>query len=759
MTVMLEAALQAGGRGWPVFFVNKNKVPFKDSHGHLDASADPVEIERQFHAHPRGQLALATGAIVVVDADGPGGQAELDAAAAPHGGMPATLQVLTARGRHWYFYPPPGVEIQGLNAKRPAGHDGVDVKGRKDGRGGFVMLPPSVNRNGVPYRWANNLPIAVMPAWLVGFIEQKRARERLLGKDGKPRVNKIVAAPVEWPALPRHLAPRAQRLVDREAALNRINELPDFLAALKELDSSCCYDDWFEIGAAIYAFDPGPNGLAIFKAFSWRSEAHRTEYHQNWCEKKWLEYAKSQLPPEKRHGVGYIYELAKAARKERLASGIPRTENNTPTNPPHINGVSEANGHTAVLPAQLLTRAPIRFVDFDADGVPRGTTTNAGIAIENLGICCRKDTFHEKMLVGGHAIQAWSGDLSDDAVHMLRKVIKRSYGFDPGEKNTRDSAVQLCLEHQFNPVVEYLDGLQWDGRERLGRWVVDYLGAPDTPLNRECGRLMLLAAVRRARRPGCKFDQIIILEGKEGTGKSTALRILAGDDNFSDQSILASGDKEQQEAACGVWIFEIAELAGMRRTDSERIKQFAARTEDRARPAYGRIRVDMKRRCIFVATTNEQTYLRSETGNRRFWPIETGRIDLAALARDRDQLWAEAAMHEARGISIVLEDAYRELARQLQASRMEDDGWIETIESWLGKQGGGSGAVVTSTSVMEVLGGALRLEPREIGQTEQNRAARALRRLGYSRMQIRDGKQRKWVYTSDTSDSGDTKTC
>src|SRR5262249_4498604 len=152
----------------------------------------------------------------------------------------------------------------------------------------------------------------------------------------------------------------------------------------------------------------------------------------------------------------------------------------------------------------------------------------------------------------------------------------------------------LCLEHPFNPVIDYLAALAWDGTERIGRWVIDYLGCPDEPIGRAFGRLMLIAAVRRARHPGTKFDQIIVLEGVEGTGKSTALRILAGDDNFSDQRILGVSEREQQEALQGVWIHEIADLAGMRRTEVEAIKAFASKTEDRARPAYGRFRVDTK---------------------------------------------------------------------------------------------------------------------------------------------------------------------
>src|SRR5690606_5186613 len=141
------------------------------------------------------------------------------------------------------------------------------------------------------------------------------------------------------------------------------------------------------------------------------------------------------------------------------------------------------------------------------------------------------------------------------------------------------------------PVCEYLDSLDWDGTPRLSRWLTSYLGAEDTELNRAIGRLVLVAAVRRAREPGGKFDTIVVLEGRiQGEGKSTALAILAGRENFSDQDILALDAKAQMENVEGVWIYEICELEGMTRADVSKVKAFASRQEDRARPAYGRFR-------------------------------------------------------------------------------------------------------------------------------------------------------------------------
>jgi hypothetical protein len=274
---------------------------------------------------------------------------------------------------------------------------------------------------------------------------------------------------------------------------------------------------------------------------------------------------------------------------------------------------------------------------------PRPTCANARVAVLALGVECGYDKFHDRKLVAGHQIQEWAGEFSDHVCQMLRVIIQRQYSFDPGRENMHDAVDQLCLRNSFDPVCDYLDGLKWDGKARLNDWLVRYLGADDTELNRAIGRLSLVAAVRRARQPGCKFDQIIVLEGVEGTEKSTAIATLAGADNFSDQTILGLDDRTQAERVKGKWLYEIADLAGMRRAEVETVKAFASRTHDRARPAYGRTVVDQPRRCVFFATTNTDDYLKSQTGNRRFWPVKTVAINIDALRRDRDQLWAEAA--------------------------------------------------------------------------------------------------------------------
>jgi hypothetical protein len=192
---------------------------------------------------------------------------------------------------------------------------------------------------------------------------------------------------------------------------------------------------------------------------------------------------------------------------------------------------------------------------------------------------------------------------------------------------------------------------------------------------------MLLASARRARVPGCKVDQICVLEGPEGTDKSTAIKILAGEENFSDQSVLNVSEREAQEQLEGIWLHESADLTGLKKAEVERVKAFASRQKDRARPAYGRVREDRPRRCTQWATTNDNVYLASQTGNRRFWPLIVGRILLAALRRDRDQLWGEAATLEAAGVSIELDPKLWQSAREEQDKRRIPDPWEDLIEN------------------------------------------------------------------------------
>jgi predicted P-loop ATPase len=203
---------------------------------------------------------------------------------------------------------------------------------------------------------------------------------------------------------------------------------------------------------------------------------------------------------------------------------------------------------------------------------------------------------------------------------------------------------------------------------------VDYFNAEDTKLNRAFVRKTMIAAVARARKPGIKKDEILVLESDEGLNKSSALRLLAGNENFSDERIIGKESREVQEQLAGIWIHENADLAGMKKAEVETVKAYASRQTDIARPAYGYFVKKQKRHSIEVGTTNSPQYLQSQTGNRRFWPMKILKsIDLHKLRRDRLQLWGEAARYQSQGESLVLDEAlWGEAAAEQEARRVTD---------------------------------------------------------------------------------------
>ena len=256
---------------------------------------------------------------------------------------------------------------------------------------------------------------------------------------------------------------------------------------------------------------------------------------------------------------------------------------------------------------------------------------------------------------------------------------------------------------------------------------------------------------------------MLILEGEQGARKSTALKILAGEDWFTDE-LPDLGSKDAAIHMQGVWIVEIAELDAIGRAEVSRIKAFLTRTTDRFRPPYGRHTVEIKRQCVFAGTVNPDTYLRDETGNRRFWPIRCGDIDIDALAQDRDQLWAEAVARFKYGAIWWLEDkALIKAAKKEQDKRYQSDAWDGVIDRWLSYEkrpiNRGYAGVddwkeeeferlepLQDVSVGEILQGALSIEPAKWTKLDQMRIGAWLKSRNWERYQCRTGEGREWRY-------------
>ena len=249
---------------------------------------------------------------------------------------------------------------------------------------------------------------------------------------------------------------------------------------------------------------------------------------------------------------------------------------------------------------------------------------------------------------------------------------------------------RVAMERRFNPLRDYLDGLpDWDGVERIPELLIRYMKADDTEYVRTVTKKTFTAAVARIYQPGIKFDCMLVLDGEQGIGKSTLFKELAGEEYFSDSLQLSDMDsKAAAEKIQGFWICEIAELAGMKKADIEKVKSFLSSSDDKFRPSYGKTVESHPRQGIMVASVNgDRGYLRDITGNRRFWVVKLHQTEQVKTfefsEEDRDQIWAEAKHYFHAGEKLFLEGALVEDAAEVQRDAMEEDERQGMVEVYL----------------------------------------------------------------------------
>ncbi len=304
-------------------------------------------------------------------------------------------------------------------------------------------------------------------------------------------------------------------------------------------------------------------------------------------------------------------------------------------------------------------------------------------------------------------------------------------------------AVALLAQRQRqNPLADWLRSLRWDGVQRLDTWLSTYAAAVDTPYTRAAGVCWLRSAVARALQPGVKADAMLVLEGLQGAGKSSLFRVIGGEYFTDDVHDLAS--KDAVMATARAWIVELPELSSLGRAEVELVKAFLSRQVDRIRPPYGRAIVELPRRCIFGGTTNRTDYLKDDTGNRRFWPVRVGRVDLAALEGDREQLLAEAVASWTGGGALYLPADVRAEHAEAVEERRQEDPWESEIAGYVAGR--------TSVSSSDVLGLALKIPTDRWSRGDQMRAGQVLARLGWKKRRVRVGKALEWRYEKETPD-------
>jgi len=312
------------------------------------------------------------------------------------------------------------------------------------------------------------------------------------------------------------------------------------------------------------------------------------------------------------------------------------------------------------------------------DEVIANNQENIRRAFAKLEVELSFNTFAQKPFV---SYQDRTTVLNDAIRNRLWLTIDEKFGFRPTADFFDIVLQDTARSSPFHPVLEYLDGLKWDGEPRLDDWLITCAQAVDHPYVRAVSSMVFIAAVRRVRKPGTKFDELLVLESDQGLLKSSALRLLCPKSSwFSDDLPLNVDAKQLIERTAGKWFIEASDLSGMPRSHVENLKATLSRQIDGpVRLAYARLPVEQPRQFIIIGTTNSHTYLRDMTGNRRFWPVRVQQFNLARVKQIRDQLWAEANQREANGSSIRLPEELYSYAATLQETAFIEDSWEEPL--------------------------------------------------------------------------------
>lgn len=697
----LRAALQYAERGWYVFPVYEvfdrrcacgracgrpGKHP-RTPNGWKDSSVDPGMIESWWRRFPEANIGVACGpsGLLVVDVDPRNnGDETFSDLELRHGAFPKTLTAITGGGGAHYFYDVVGVE--GKFKGRVLGQ-GVELQGF----GQYVVAAPSSHVSGQIYRWdfgQDDTPCAP-PAWLV---EEENRKSKNIESLGSP-LDSILGVAFTAAAM---LGP----------ALG-----PDRAMVQCPWESDHTQGERFDGSAVVF----GP-----IRGSRW----------------------------------GWFY-CAHAHCKERLAglSGVNKMHEVLRALPEKAAAIASEKIHGAERDLRKVVRAKWEeSLVWDNKGERIvDTAGNLSLMLDNLpewsGLV-GYDESRDRLFwtrqppeipglrtplpgkeIGEHD---WMYTSHWFSVH--RRVVFR-------KETAADVLVAVGHMNGHSSLASYIEGVRWDGTKRLSHWLTTYCGAKDTVTTQRVGRAWLISALARALQPGVQVDHCLVLEGKQGAGKTSVFRILGGEWYLGNLPRLE--DKDSKHILSGAWIIEIQELSALRGSSIERVKSYITERVDKYRPPYGRNFISRPRRCVFGGSTNEGEYIPDTTGARRFWPIQVTRIDAEALGRDRDQIVAEAReayldgelWYFGQDDGALLDDLIEE-----QASRLAGDPWEAKIGEYLEHRG--------EATVGDILGVALGIELAKRSPVDSRRVSAIVRALGFDRRRVQriERGPKEWMF-------------
>ena len=696
------------------------------------ATSDAATIRGWVKDYPNDNIGMPTGAIngcFVLDLDGEDAEGWLAAKIDMHGPLPDTPIAKTASGRHILFAIPEGREIRN-SAGKLAPH--VDIRGE----GGYIVVAPSIHPSGARYTWEKRLseyPFAQPPQWLIDAlfpVEPVAAPEPGLIPVEPVAIPAVIDVPPEdmTPAVP---APRVPAPADPKP----VNQ--------KYIDRAVTE----ELRKVETAGEGGRNHALNEAAFALGQFVGGGYLESGWVRHKLLQAATSS---------GLVGSDGIATVAKTIDSGMNAGIAKPRTVPEARVRKTLAPRSAQPIPAPALTRAEpmeniagddwrvkyLLFKDASNMEIKPKSYSNCKVYLRHdpvIGGLFRLDEFTGKTMVTRHPF--WEADhgevwtmrpiMDEDATHVAAYLERHGMNMKPGEVHTCIKAEAALMS--FHPLREYLDALVWDGTPRLDKWLTYYLGVNALEVATVFGPRWWIGMVARIYRPGCKFDTMLVLEGPQGIGKSQALaRIgtLNGKSYYTDEL----HDLNSKDAAMqlqGRVLVEIAELNALERAEINAIKSWLTRTTDIYRPPYGREVVEAPRSCALAGTMNPNGfgYLNDVSGGRRFWPVYCSAIDLPALDRDCDQLWAEAVLRFSRGEPWFLSaDIDLHTAQVEQEKRHDSDIWEANVAEWLS----GQSEVQAQDYLLHI--GVLQ---RDMKQADSRRVSKIFVKLGWVSKRVR----------------------
>jgi predicted P-loop ATPase len=576
------------------------------------------------------------------------------------------------------------------------------------GTGKQVVLPPSIHPDtGLHYTWEREFDFDDLDLGIAPSID-----DELLDS-----LVEAVGETFSFESRP--------PLVFKSGQLEReLEKIPD-----SRLDD---YHDWITLGQALHhQFGGSDEGFDLWMKVSSRS-AKAQDNNDREVRRKWLRFGRNRRTPVTMASVRQWVQETRARELQDLfdeEDEVP-AETLDDDDGEDMLGTVEDDDDDMLGASGTSSLNWTSLFDMTEEGAPRPCLHNATLIIrndprtkgivqyneftnsltlrKNPGIkgATRKNSAKPVLQLNSKQFQVkdfvngdeWR-DIHDIQVRQIIEapVTQGGYGFRITDRDLRGAIDNVGQCESFHPVREYLAAQKWDGINRIDTLWIDYLGAEDNAYHRAIARNMMIGAVTRVMEPGHKFDFAAILEGFQGKGKSTFISILGKGwtgtlpPSFDDTNKLVEGMQ-------GQWIMEIGELSGFQRSDVRHIKQFISTTHDKCRLAYAKRAATYARQCIFIGSTNDQEYLKDDTGGRRYWPVRcniSGKIDLKRLDAEVDQMWAEAYLaykqmriNQPKGTLplYLADDEANQIAEEMQASRKiesPEEAMAGRIEAWL----------------------------------------------------------------------------